>query len=460
MIVFLTLCYVAVLAIAIKMGAIKLTLFWKLSPVLWMILLFVALFLPMQWGAPGGPVNVYQYVVEVIPNVTGEVIEVPVKPLEPLKRGDVLFKIDPVPFQATVDRIEAQLEQTIQEAQQLHAVADAASASVLAAEQEIDIQKANAAAAAAKVIVAQKTIEQSDTGVDRATTLVADFKTQAAAARREWDRRKELLSKGAASKSEVDQSEVQYTSLASQLNTSKSDLEAAIQELSSSRANLEFEESTSRSAELKLKQLIDAELPRAKANEREARLAAESMIGDEHTSVAVVRAQLVAAKFDLDNTVVRAPSEGHVLAVTLRPGQRVANFPVRSWMAFIDEEKTEIVVSVKQYALRFVQPGQKVEVTFKLFPGKVFNATVNRIAYSNAAGQLSPSGHLTSLEDSFDSPMPYGVVLDLDDDRVDATKLAGGASGSAAIYTDSMQATHVIRRVMIRMDAWLNYIMP
>ena len=51
MIVFLTLCYIAALALALKLGFIKLTLWWKLSPLVWMLVLFVILFLPMQWGA-------------------------------------------------------------------------------------------------------------------------------------------------------------------------------------------------------------------------------------------------------------------------------------------------------------------------------------------------------------------------------------------------------------------------
>ena len=36
--------------------------------------------------------------------------------------------------------------------------------------------------------------------------------------------------------------------------------------------------------------------------------------------------------------------------------------------------------------------------------------------------------------------------------------LPGGADGTAAIYADSVAATHVIRKIMIRMDAWLNYL--
>lgn len=38
--------------------------------------------------------------------------------------------------------------------------------------------------------------------------------------------------------------------------------------------------------------------------------------------------------------------------------------------------------------------------------------------------------------------------------------LPGGAFGTGAIYTDSVKITHIIRKVMIRMTAWLNYIVP
>ena len=51
MIVFLTLCYVGVLALLIKLRVIRLNLFWKLSPLLWMFALFVVLFMPMQFRA-------------------------------------------------------------------------------------------------------------------------------------------------------------------------------------------------------------------------------------------------------------------------------------------------------------------------------------------------------------------------------------------------------------------------
>lgn len=125
MIVFLTICYCAVLALLVKLGVIKLNLWWKLSPLAWMLLLLILLFIPMQWGAPAGFGNVYKPVVEIVPNVTGEVIEVPIRGLQSMKKGDVLFKIDPTPYAAKVDQLRAQLADTQQTVKQLAAASEA-----------------------------------------------------------------------------------------------------------------------------------------------------------------------------------------------------------------------------------------------------------------------------------------------------------------------------------------------
>jgi multidrug resistance efflux pump len=54
-------------------------------------------------------VRVINYVVPVVPRVTGRVTEVPVEPNRPIKKGDVLFKIDPVPFEIEVQAAQAKV---------------------------------------------------------------------------------------------------------------------------------------------------------------------------------------------------------------------------------------------------------------------------------------------------------------------------------------------------------------
>jgi multidrug resistance efflux pump len=56
--------------------------------------------------------RMYQYVIQIVPNVKGQVVEVPVEPLIPLVEGDVLYRIDPTPYQATVDQLKASIDQT------------------------------------------------------------------------------------------------------------------------------------------------------------------------------------------------------------------------------------------------------------------------------------------------------------------------------------------------------------
>jgi len=56
-------------------------------------------------------VRAQNYVIPVVPRVTGQVTEVPIEPNRPIKKGDVLFKIDPVPFQAALKAAEATLAQ-------------------------------------------------------------------------------------------------------------------------------------------------------------------------------------------------------------------------------------------------------------------------------------------------------------------------------------------------------------
>src|ERR1051325_1158124 len=55
-------------------------------------------------------VRVYKYTVPIVSQVRGRVIEVPVEEGNRLvKKGEVLFRIDPTPYQLEVDTLEAQL---------------------------------------------------------------------------------------------------------------------------------------------------------------------------------------------------------------------------------------------------------------------------------------------------------------------------------------------------------------
>ncbi len=57
--------------------------------------------------------RVIKYVINIVPQVRGRVIEVPIESNRLVKKGDVLFRIDPTPYELTVRSLEAQLASAI-----------------------------------------------------------------------------------------------------------------------------------------------------------------------------------------------------------------------------------------------------------------------------------------------------------------------------------------------------------
>jgi RND family efflux transporter MFP subunit len=102
--------YLVILFLLVKLHIVRFNLFWKVSPFIVFLLLLIGLFIPMGWGAPQGSSVVIRNSVAIVPDVAGEVIDVPVVANAPLKAGDVLFRIDPTPYDAQVKAIQAQLK--------------------------------------------------------------------------------------------------------------------------------------------------------------------------------------------------------------------------------------------------------------------------------------------------------------------------------------------------------------
>jgi multidrug resistance efflux pump len=89
---------------------------------------FLALF---NYLTPSGRVTVTGRVVEVTPNVTGQIVSIPVKPNVPVKANDVLFQIDPAPFQYKVAQLQASLAAAKQQTEILKSNYEQATANVV-----------------------------------------------------------------------------------------------------------------------------------------------------------------------------------------------------------------------------------------------------------------------------------------------------------------------------------------
>lgn len=177
----------------------------------------------------------------------------------------------------------------------------------------------------------------------------------------------------------------------------------------------------------------------------------ETDVQSAEASVGRLTAQLTGANWNLEQATVTAPTDGFVSNVVLRPGTRVnTGTPV---MAFIDNSVEIIGVQIAQSHLRNIKVGQPAEVIFNLYPGQTFEAEVKFILKVTPSGQVTPSGLAMSERDS--DPDRFWIVLQL---REKGIELPPGTSGMAAVFTESMPITHVLRKITLRMQSWMNYI--
>lgn len=212
---------------------------------------------------------------------------------------------------------------------------------------------------------------------------------------------------------------------------------------------------------------IKAQLVSAKADLYRASEMAKRNLGNRrdvdvaNARVDDLQAQLNIAQFELDNTVVRAPSRGYVTQVVLRPGIYAVKMPLRPAMVFVPHEDYAYVAWMRQNSQLRLTMGDDAEIAFDGLPGKVFKARVKMVLPVIAEGQVQPSGNLLGFTGS-PPPGRVPVVLEVIDPAFEPYRdlLPGGSYGQAALYTEHFHHVAVMRKILLRMSSWMNYFFP
>ena len=314
----------------------------------------MVLFLLLNIAAPAtNDVRAMNYVIPIVPRITGQVTEVPIQPNRPIKKGDVLFKIDPVPFEAAVKAAEATLR---------------------GLKDQLNNATAKKAALTPRIDLAKKRVEQ-------------------------------------------------FTALAASGAGRRADLEQAQSDL----GNLESEF-----------------------------LAADATEAQATAQIIKAEADLRSAKYDLEGCVHLAPANGRVANLALQPGVRATQFATMPVMSFIQEDDPWLLAFYRQNELRFVKPGEEAEIFMKMYPGRIIKCKVDSILWATAQGQLPISGNLPNTQPMVAPEQRIAVRL-LTDGKDKDVFLAAGARGQGAIYTEEHQMIQLVRRVIVRIQAKLDW---
>ena len=386
---------------------------WKVGVAIFPIVVLAGMMLLLNIFAPTtSDVRVVKYIVPIVSQVRGRVIEVAVDNNRPVKKGDVLFRIDPTPYQHEVDSLQARI--------------NADEARVGADRQKLlEVQARLADAASAE----PQLKEQLNAATEKVTSLTASLEL----ARKRVQQNTELVAAGAGSRFDLEQAETNVRELTAQIAAAR----AAEQEIREKLLG-RFKGDLSTVAQVK------AQIASAQAQ-----------LQASQAQVETTRAQLENARWNLLQTTVLAPGNGTMVNVMLRPGYFVAGMPFNEVMTFVDDEY-QIFALFGQNELHQVVAGNEAEITLDTFPGRIIKAHVDSVIWAQAQGQVDASGNLPNT--MFTPPpgrFPVKLVV-AEKDR--SLFVAAGARGSAALYTDHLSMLHIIRKVLLRVSSYFDYI--
>jgi len=194
----------------------------------------------------------------------------------------------------------------------------------------------------------------------------------------------------------------------------------------------------------------------AQAEAQRATLEASAAIEGVNTDVARLQAELATAQYELEQTVVRAPTDGVVVQLFLRPGMYAVAMPLRPVMVFMHSEAPSFAAAFLQNSSQRIIDDSEAEVILPAVPGRVFKARVVNSGAYIAQGQLQPSGTLVDPE-LIRGDGRVIVHLDFKDD-LSKFQIVPGSVGNVAIYTHHMHHLAVMRKVLLRMKSWMNFL--
>ncbi|WP_026603977.1 efflux RND transporter periplasmic adaptor subunit [Methylomonas sp. 11b] len=277
-------------------------------------------------------------IVGIAPEVSGRIVELHVEDNQYVKQGDLLYVIDPRPYQARLDKAKAEL---------------------LLAEKDVDSRRASSGSAE----IAIERLEHQRAAAD---AEVKKIEAEDEYLHNYLERLEPLADK-------------QYVTT-DQLKQARSRYAASRAELADAKAK----ELSARSA-----------IEEAKSDSRRA-VSLIAQVGDVNARIEAARAMVTAAELDLEYCYVRAPFNAYVTNLNTREGEYAK--AGAQMFALVDDRHWYVIADFKETYLRSIKPGQEAEVFLVAYPGKRYPGVVTGIGWANSPDNIKQHGVLPEVE--------------------------------------------------------------
>lgn len=316
--------------------------------------------------------RVQAYVVPIVSQVSGRVVEINVKKDQLVQPGDTLFKIDPADYELAVENAESALE---------------------LAGQKIGAGTANVSTAQAGVVEAETNLNHMQVQSVRVY---------------------ELEDQNVLSKSDGDKARAKVKSAEAQLMRAQAQLQKAKQALGEK--------------------------------------------GNKNPRIRSAIAALKKAQLDLSRTTIVAPSLGGITNLKIDIGQyATAGSPQ---MTFIEIDNIWIQANLRENNIANIKPGNSVDITLDVAPGKIFKGTVSSVGFAVDSGDKSSVGGLASVTGKsgwLRDAQRFPVIITFNDNSAAGYRRLGGQA-DVLVYTSNNWIINPLGWVWIRILSWFSYV--
>ena len=280
----------------------------------------------------------------VAPHASGHIVELLVRDNQVVKEGDLLFRIDPRPYEHSVARAKANLVLTRKEVDALEKAVKVADASIVRAQAQVASSAADVERAEAQSIAAEAALQRAE----------GEFKE----ADDHFHRLEPLLAKELTTADLVQAAGTRRLVAQTGVSQAQKGLSAAQASVTAARAQ---------------HLAVEAALEQARVE----RLRAEDAIGrdgDFNARIGAAEAQLAEAELDLGYCQVRAPFSGKVVDMNISVGA----FAHSGAQVFtlVDTRTWYVVANFRETQLQHIQEGAPAEIYLQFKGGKRFRGKV------------------------------------------------------------------------------------
>jgi multidrug efflux system membrane fusion protein len=317
--------------------------------------------------------SVWANYIEIAPEVSGRLVELPVKDNAQVKKGDLLFVIDPRPYEYALQQALADQELLEQE--------------IIDERRKIAAQNSAVDAASAAVHVSKTGIQTASSSIDLAKAAVtrAEAARAAAAAKlkyatNDFNRIQPLLQKQYVTVDQVDQASTAVR--VAQGNYDESEAALAQAQASLGQAVLQHEQAGNT------------------AVESQARLGQAVHIIDRVETLMAQRpakaARVDSARLDLERTRVPAPFDAYVTNMNISEGAYA--HPGSPMFTLIDTRNWYVVANYRESKLKNINIGSQVDVYVMGHPDRRFAGHVESIGHGVFPEDGNVAGGLPNIE--------------------------------------------------------------